>query len=44
MEKHSLVLKYTKKELFNMKKITNELIEKYKEYLFEEEKAPWMLT
>lgn len=39
MEKHSLVLKYTKKELFNMKKITNELIEKYKEYLFEEEKA-----
>lgn len=31
---------YSKKELFNMKIITNELIKKYEEFLFEEEKAP----
>lgn len=36
---HILMLKYVKKELSKMKIITNELIQKYKDYLYEEEKA-----
>lgn len=39
MEIHTLVVKYIKKELSKMKIITNELIQKYKDYLYEEEKA-----